>query len=106
MALVLANYIGVVFGAGGIRTPGTLAGHNSLAGSPIRPLSHRSSVKKTFHALPGAGGIRTPGTLRHNGFQDRLLQPLGHRSIYLAPNGLFQSDFSLYEKPFSCQEQY
>ena len=29
-------------GAGGIRTPGTLSGHNSLAGSPIRPLSHRS----------------------------------------------------------------
>ena len=28
----------------------------------------------------GAGGIRTPGALRHNGFQDRLLQPLGHRS--------------------------
>ena len=35
--------------------------------------------------LSGAGGIRTPGTLRHNGFQDRLLQPLGHRSkdVYL-----------------------
>ncbi len=30
------------FGAGGIRTPGTLSGYNSLAGSPIRPLSHRS----------------------------------------------------------------
>ena len=30
------------YGAGGIRTLGTLAGHNSLAGSPIRPLSHRS----------------------------------------------------------------
>ncbi len=30
------------YGAGGIRTPGTLSGHNSLAGSPIRPLSHRS----------------------------------------------------------------
>jgi hypothetical protein len=30
--------------------------------------------------MNGAGGIRTPGTVRHNGFQDRLLQPLGHRS--------------------------
>ena len=31
-----------IYGAGGIRTLGTLAGYNSLAGSPIRPLSHRS----------------------------------------------------------------
>ena len=31
------------YGAGGIRTPGTLSGYNSLAGSPIQPLSHRSS---------------------------------------------------------------
>ena len=30
--------------------------------------------------ITGAGGIRTPGTFRHNGFQDRLLKPLGHRS--------------------------
>ena len=38
-------------GAGGIRTPGTLSGHNSLAGSPIRPLSHRSkeaTVRSSF----------------------------------------------------------
>ena len=35
------------FGAGGIRTPGTLSGHNSLAGSPIRPLSHRSKEERT-----------------------------------------------------------
>ena len=38
----------IPFGAGGIRTPGTLSGHNSLAGSPIRPLSHRSKENK-FH---------------------------------------------------------
>jgi hypothetical protein len=42
-------------GEGGIRTPGTLSGYNSLAGSPIRPLSHLSN----YHS--GAGGIRTPG---------------------------------------------
>ena len=29
----------------------------------------------------GGGGIRTPGTLRHNGFQDRRLKPLGHTSV-------------------------
>ena len=29
----------------------------------------------------GAGGIRTPGTSQHNGFQDRRLKPLGHRSL-------------------------
>ena len=37
---------------------------------------HRINV--AFH--PGEGGIRTPGTLRLNGFQDRLLRPLGHLS--------------------------
>ena len=83
-------------GAGGIRTPGTLSGHNSLAGSPIRPLSHRSkdhcsgvlrskTPKSKIQGIfdNGAGGIRTPGTFRHNGFQDRLLQPLGHRSLWV-----------------------
>ena len=34
-------------GEGGIRTPGTLEGHNSLAGSPIRPLSHLSSTNQS-----------------------------------------------------------
>ena len=31
-----------IYGKRGIRTPGTLLGNNSLAGSPIRPLSHLS----------------------------------------------------------------
>ncbi len=62
------------YGGGGIRTLDTLWGYNSLAGSPIRPLSHPSNK------FLGAGGIRTHGTLRYNGFQDRLLKPLGHRS--------------------------
>ena len=38
-------------------------------------------------AFIGAGGIRTPGTLRYNGFQDRLLKPLGHRSNVSRPVG-------------------
>ena len=44
------------------------------------------SDKKYSHApvwaLSGGGGsrIRTHGTSRHNGFQDRLLKPLGHPS--------------------------
>ena len=29
----------------------------------------------------GKGGIRTHGTLLSNGFQDRLLKPLGHLSV-------------------------
>ena len=33
-------------------------------------------------SLGGSGGIRTHGAgLPHNGFQDRLLRPLGHASI-------------------------
>ena len=45
------------FGAGGIRTPGTLLGFNSLAGSPIRPLSHRS--KEPFWTTE-QGGFEPP----------------------------------------------
>ena len=33
--------------------------------------------------IGGEGGIRTHGTLRHNGFQDRRLQPLSHLSNIL-----------------------
>ena len=40
------------------------------------------TYKGTYRLLfYGAGGIRTPGTSQHNGFQDRRLKPLGHRSI-------------------------
>ena len=51
--------------------------------SPIYLLSTQLPVNINFTGymlIFGAGGIRTPGTLRFNGFQDRLLQPLGHRS--------------------------
>ncbi len=86
-------------GEGGIRTLGTRSGYNSLAGSPIQPLSHLSIYihvltgsfgllnQQNQHGKPihmaggyGEGGIRTHGTLRLNGFQDRLLRPLGHLS--------------------------
>ena len=41
-----------------------------------------TSIDVTAHFLGGSGGIRTHGTgLPHNGFQDRLLRPLGHASI-------------------------
>lgn len=33
--------------------------------------------------IGGEGGIRTHGTLLFNGFQDRLLKPLGHLSPVL-----------------------
>ena len=33
------------------------------------------------HLWFGEGGIRTPGPFQINGFQDRLLKPLGHLSI-------------------------
>lgn len=50
-----------------------------------------------FRSLSGAGGgdrIRTCGDFRHDGFQDRYLQPLGHPSechlkladIFVQPN--------------------
>ena len=40
------------------------------------------SLYKPANRLNGGGGsrIRTHGTSRHNGFQDRLLKPLGHPS--------------------------
>ena len=59
--------------------------YNSLAGSPIRPLSHLSIlIKQLFnYIIFGEGGIRTPGEFPHNGFQDHLLQPLGHLSLLI-----------------------
>ena len=65
-------------GEGGIRTLGTRNGYNSLAGSPIQPLSHLSSESTKKY---GEGGIRTHGRLHVNSFQDCLLRPLGHLSI-------------------------
>lgn len=66
--------------------------HNSLAGSPIQPLSHLSKSVKRVQVTSvwagrsnpppcGGGGIRTHGRLPRTGFQDRLLKPLGHPSI-------------------------
>ena len=88
------------YGEGGIRTPGTLSGYNALAGRPIRPLSHLSlsSTPLDRHRmhrripLPSRGeeqGIRDRrgrdsnprNRKRLNGFQDRLLRPLGHLSL-------------------------
>jgi hypothetical protein len=65
--------------------------HNSLAGSPIQPLSHLSKSVRVFlnrfdspvwsnPLTIGGGGIRTHGRLPRTGFQDRLLKPLGHPS--------------------------
>ena len=59
--------------------------YNSLAGSPIRPLSHLSRWCMSRRCIArsggcGEGGIRTPGAPWLNGFQDRLLRPLGHLS--------------------------
>lgn len=47
-------------GKGGIRTPGTLEGYNSLAGRPIRPLSHLSNLRRN--------GDSNPGMLAHQRF--------------------------------------
>ena len=73
-----------------IRTCGTLITHNRLAGGPNQPLWHLP----VFDVVnSGARGIRTPGDeKRHNGFQDRRLKPLGHRSnlrqtFYHVPQG-------------------
>ena len=50
---------------------------NRLAGGPIRPLWHPPNTLQ-----PGGGsGIRTHGAeIRHTGFQDQRLKPLGHPS--------------------------
>lgn len=45
-----------------------------------------ASVDVAAHFIGGSGGIRTHGTgLPHNGFQDRLLRPLGHASLGSTP---------------------
>ena len=62
--------------------------YNSLAGSPIRPLSHLSRPCTAGHTdLRGTcppptrrGRDSNPRSFTLNGFQDRLLRPLGHLS--------------------------
>ena len=75
------------FGEGGIRTHGARNRHNSLAGSPIQPLSHLSVIYLIYliycyliNTVLGERGIRTPGPVRDNGFQDRRFRPLSHLS--------------------------
>ena len=59
-------------------------------------------MRSTF--LYGAGGIRTPGTFRHNGFQDRLLKPLGHRSKYAVLPNLIYTRWRLLSRLFIITE--
>ena len=70
---------------GGDSNPRYRYQYNSLAGSPIQPLSHLSKEQVKYITvlnckILGERGIRTPGDSRLNGFQDRLLRPLGHLS--------------------------
>ena len=65
--------IRVSFRKGGDSNPRTRYQVNSLAGSPIRPLSHLSKIH-------GERGIRTPGEFPHSSFQDCHHRPLGHLS--------------------------
>ena len=63
-------------GEQGIRTLDTGFGpYTRLAGERLRPT--RPTLQKNDG---GGGGIRTHGTCTLNGFQDRLLKPLGHPS--------------------------
>ena len=65
------------FRRGGDSNPRYPLGVQLLSREPdsaaLAPLPYRNRRR-------GAGGIRTLGALRHSGFQDRLLRPLGHRS--------------------------
>ena len=82
------------FGAGGIRTPGTLAGYNSLAGSPIRPLSHRSNnvtqINNIWGNHPPSNVFRSRGD---SGFRSQtsclLSPPPPTRSRRIRPFGPF-----------------
>ncbi len=50
---------------------------------PIKASCQKPHVKFNAVKFPGGGSrIRTHGTSRHNGFQDRRLQPLGHPSSH------------------------
>ena len=95
-------------GEQGIRTLDTgLCPYTRLAGErlrPTRPTLHYFIISGTSYPpknIGGGGGIRTHGTLiRFNGFQDRLLKPLGH----LSNNGNLMEVLIHYIKnPFPCQ---
>ena len=61
--------------------PVALRFESPISGSVEFCAQHKTPKLKIRRILSnGAGGIRTPGALRHDGFQDRLLKPLGHRS--------------------------
>ena len=55
------------------------------ASSPLEYFSRVAFIQYAIvlhgKIIGGKGGIRTHGTLLLNGFQDRLLKPLGHLSI-------------------------
>src|SRR5688572_8647826 len=80
---------------GGFEPPVSVTQYNDLANRRLRPLGHLSRSRKhvgdgpdllirfrlfSYQETGGGGGIRTPGDLRHGGFQDRCLRPLGHSS--------------------------
>ena len=67
-----------IFGAGGIRTPDTLSGYNSLAGSPIRPLSHRSKKCRITCKLCGCILRLAKKRIRVNGLGDNCRQSLNY----------------------------
>ena len=63
-----------------------LSPYTRLAGERLQPT--RPSLR---FVCGGGSRIRTHGAVKLNGFQDRLLKPLGHPSIL---NGLFSNIIS------------
>ncbi len=61
--------------------PGVFAGAQHRAVLPVLP-NRASYPFESRNVSYGEGGIRTHGTLRFNSFQDYLLRPLGHLSLY------------------------
>jgi hypothetical protein len=71
-------------GAGGQRRQRAQKAQHRVPSQPaeeeLTAESHRSQPSHLRRKTSGGEGIRTPGSLRHAGFQNRCLRPLGHSS--------------------------
>ena len=73
-------------GEDGIRTHAALANPNDLANRPLQPLEYFSSHIISFPALfymAERVGFEPTVPFGITGFQDQLLKPLGHLSLYV-----------------------
>ena len=85
-------------GEDGIRTHAALANPNDLANRPLQPLEYFSRHIISFPAvfyMAERVGFEPTVPFGITGFQDQLLKPLGHLSIWILKNLVTHRRFEL-----------